>query len=611
MSQDNSEVLPEAVVQTKSRFSVVWLIPLVAAMIGGWLVYKTISEKGPTISIKLKNAAGLEPGKTKVKYRAVEMGMVKNVSFSKNLSHVIVTAEMDKNAEPHLTQGAKFWVVRPRISATNITGLDTLVSGSYIEFEPGSGNPTLQFAGLENPPVIKLDEPGRKFLLKSESLGSLGTGSVIYYREIQVGNVLGYKMAEDNKSVNVHILIKAPHDQLIKKSTKFWNISGIDVSVDADGIKVKTQSLEALIGGGVAFETPLEIKEEKPVKEDFVFKLFKNYKATQETFTEQARFIMYFDGSVRGLKIGAPVEFKGIRVGTVKEIRMEVDGDTMAIRIPVIIAIEPERIKRIGKKSGPKRNIPLLIKKGLKARLQTGSLLTGQLLVELDLYPSIPVKLTGGNISHVEIPTIPSALDEVTESAVEILADIKNLPLDELVVNLISAIQGVNQLVRSDDLTDSVANLNESLKSFHKLTSNMDKKLDVITEEISATSLVARNSIEGVEGDLEKNLSKTGDSLNLTLKEVRTLVKDVNSKVEPLATDLKRTLGATQSTLLQGEKALGKAENLISTGSPLRYELDNTLKEISAASRSIRILSDYLARHPDALIYGKTGAGTR
>ena len=611
MSQDNSEALPEAVVQAKPGFSVIWLIPLVAVIIGGWLVYKTISEKGPTISIKLKNAAGLEPGKTKVKYRAVEMGVVKNVSFSKDLSHVIVTAEMDKNAEPHLTQGAKFWVVRPRISATNITGLDTLVSGSYIEFEPGSGDPTLKFAGLENPPVIKLDEPGRKFLLKSASLGSLGTGSAIYYREIQVGNVLGYKMAEDNKNVNVHIFIKAPHDQLIKEGTKFWNISGIDVSVDADGIKVKTQSLEALIGGGVAFETPLELKEEKTVKEDFVFKLFKNYKATQETFTEQARFIMYFDGSVRGLKKGAPVEFRGIRVGTVKEIRMEVDGDTMAIRIPVIIAIEPERIKRIGEKSGPKRNIPLLIKKGLKARLQTGSLLTGQLFVELDLYPNTPIKLTGGNSSHVEIPTIPSALDEVTESAVEILADIKNLPLDELAVNLITAIQGVNQLVRSDDLTASVTNLNESLKSFHKLTSNMDKKLDVITEEISATSLVARKSIKGVEGGLNETLSKTGENLQSTLKEVRTLVKNVNSKVEPLATDLIKTLDATQSTLLQGEKALGKAENLISTGSPMRYELDNTLKEISAASRSIRILSDYLARHPDALIYGKTGAGTR
>ena len=169
-SEDNSEVLPEAIAQASTRFSIVWLIPLIAAMIGGWLAYKTISEKGPTITIQFKDAAGLEPEKTKVKYRAVEMGVVNHVAFSADLSHVLVTATMDKNAEPHLTEGAKFWVVRPRISATNITGLDTLVSGSYIEFEPGAGNPSLEFVGLEQPPVIKVDEPGRKFVLKSKSL---------------------------------------------------------------------------------------------------------------------------------------------------------------------------------------------------------------------------------------------------------------------------------------------------------------------------------------------------------------------------------------------------------------------------------------------------------
>lgn len=577
-SENNSEALPEAIARAKPGFSMIWLIPLVAVLIGSWLVYKTISEKGPTITIKFKDAAGLEPGKTKVKYRAVEMGQVRSVTFSKDLSHVIVTVEMDKNAEHHLTQGTKFWVVRPRISATNITGLDTLVSGSYIEFEPGSGNPAIEFTGLEKPPVIKLDEPGRKFVLKSESLGSLGAGSAIYYREIQVGNVLGYEMDEGNKNVNVHIFVKAPHDQLVKESTKFWNISGIDVSLDADGIKVSTQSLEALIGGGISFETPMR-SEKEPVEENFVFRLFKNYKATQETFTEQAFFIMYFDGSVRGLKKGAPVEFKGIRVGTVKEIRMEIDGETMAIRIPVVIVIEPERIKRIGKKSGPNRNVPLLIKKGLKARLQTGTLLTGQLYVELDLFPEIPIKRVGGNSNYVEIPTIPSALDEMTESATEILADIKKLPLDKLVVNLITTVQGINKLVRSEELAESATNLNQSLKSFKNLADNMDGKLGTVTKDISDTS-----------------------------KDVRTLVKGVNEQIEPLAADLLKTLDKTQSILSQGEKTLVKADEVISAGSPLRYELDNTLKEISTAARSIRILSDYLARHPDALLYGKTGA---
>lgn len=618
MTQDSSKQLPETIVQTKTGFSLVWLIPLIAMGIGAWLAYKTISEKGPTITIKFKDGSGLEPGKTKVKYRAVEMGEVKNVTFSEDLSHVLVTAVLDKEAEPHLTEDAKFWVVRPRISATNITGLDTLVSGSYIEFEPGSGNPSVEFSGLEVPPVIKLNEPGRKFMLKAESLASLDAGSAVYFREIPVGIVLGYKMAKDNKSVNVPIFIKAPHDQLVRQNTKFWNISGIDVSVDADGIKVKTQSLEALIGGGIAFETPLNVEGEGLVEENTTFSLFKSYPATREIFNEQELFIMYFEGSVRGLKVGAPVEFKGIRVGTVKEIRMEIDGDTMAIRIPVLIAIEPERIKRVGRKSRPRDNVPLFIKRGMKARLQTGSLLTGQLFVELDLYPETPITLVGGDKKYIEIPTIPSALDEVTESATEILADIKNLPLEELAVNLIDAVQGINRLVSSDELTKSAATLNKSLNSFHVLANNMNVKLDMVVKEISETSLIARQTLEQgkttivkAEEDIEETLSKAGNELQGTLKDIRALVKEVDGQVKPLTNSLLTTLDKTQRALTQGQKTLLKADEVISGGSPLRYELDNTLREISSASRSIRILSDYLARHPDALIYGKTGAGPR
>ncbi len=618
MTQDNSETLPEARVQNKTGFSIIWLIPLIAAGIGGWLTYKTISEKGPTITIKFKDGSGLEPDKTKVKYRAVEMGEVNHVTFSRDLSHVLVTATLNKDAEPHLTEDAKFWVVRPRISATNITGLDTLVSGSYIEFEPGSGEPAKEFMALEEPPIIKLNEPGRKFLLKSESLGSLSAGSPVYFREINVGNVLGYEMAEDKKSVNLHIFIKAPHDQLIKNNTKFWNLSGIDFSMDADGIRVKTQSLEALIGGGIAFESPLTAEKAKPVKEDSVFKLYKSYQATRENFSKQELFIMYFEGSVRGLKVGAPVEFRGIRVGTVKDITMEVNRSTIAIRIPVIIALEPERIKRIGRESSPQQTVPLFIKRGLKARVQTGSLLTGQLFVEFDFFPDTPIKLVGGDSEYIEIPTVPSTLDEVAESATEILADIKNLPLEELVVNLIDTVQGVNRLVRSDQLMESVEILNTSLQGFQQLTDNLNAKLDIVTNEISETTLIARQTLEqsqtsiaNAEGQFEETLSTAGSDLRGALKDIRGLVKEVNDKIEPISSNLIGTLDKTQTALTQGQKTLSTADESIAVGSPLRYELDNTLQEISSAARSIRILSDYLARHPDALLYGKTGAGSR
>ncbi len=541
---DELEPLPEVAVQEKPGISFVWLIPLVAAIIGAGLAYKTVTEKGPTITVVFKDGGGLEEDKTRIKYRSVEVGVVKTVALSEDLSHVVVTAELHKSAEPHLKEGTQFWLVRPRISATRVTGLETLVSGVYVEMEPGPGKAALAFTALENPPVVRKDAPGIKYVLKADSLGSLNNGSPIFFRDIQVGEVLGYEITDDTQGVDLHIFIKEPYDKLVRRESKFWNLSGFEASVTADGIKMRTESLASMLAGGIAFYTPGNLPAGAPPPENAVFRLHSSYEDTVNEFTRSVDLIMYFDGSVRGLKVGAPVEFRGIQVGRVKEVRMEYNEKTLDIRIPVLIELQPERVKTIGKPSdNPVRDVERLVQRGLRARLKTGSLLTGQLFVEMDLLPDTPLNLIGGDNGYPEIPTLPSTLDEIAKTTTEIMQDLKELPLEELIRSLIVTAKSVQRLVDSVEVEDSIASFNQSMEQLQSFLGSIDGKV-----------------------------------------------------IAPLAT-----------TLEKGESALAEMESMISEDSPIRVDLAKSLEELSGAARSMRILADYLERHPEALVHGKAG----
>ncbi len=548
---DDPEDFPEVEVQEKSGISFVWLIPVIAACIGGWLAYKTVTEKGPTITLAFKNGGGLEAGKTKIKYRAVEVGLVKTVDLSEDLSHVVVTAELQKSAEPHLKEGTQFWLVQPRVSTTQISGLETLVSGVYIEMEPGMGKTKTTFTALENPPVVRKDAPGIKYVLKAESLGSLNNGSPIYFRDIQVGEVLGYEITDDAHGVDLHIFIEAPYHKLVRADSKFWNMSGFDVSVTADGFQMRTDSLASLLAGGIAFFTPGNLPGGEPPAEGMVFPLYRSYEDTVHQFTRSVELIMYFDGSVRGLKVGAPVEFRGIRVGQVKDVRMEYNEKTLDIRIPVLIELQPERVKTIGKPTDDTvRDVERLIQRGLRARLKTGSLLTGQMFIEMDLLPKTPLKLVGSDSGYPEIPTLPSTFDEITKTTTEIMQDLKDLPLEELISSLILTAKSVKRMTDSVEIEDTIASFNQSLDKVQSFVGQLD----------------------GIVGQLDGKV------------------------IEPLAV-----------TLEKGQATLTEIESLVSEDSPLRVDLARSLEELSGAARSMRILADYLERHPEALVHGKAG----
>jgi paraquat-inducible protein B len=367
--------IPEAAIRTGKSFSIIWVVPIVAAIIGGWLIFKALSEKGPEITIVFKSAEGLEAGKTKLKYKDVVVGLVDSISLSKDLSSVIVKADLVKESEIFMKDKTRFWVVRPRISAGEVSGLGTLMAGAYIAVDPSQeGKSRLSFTGLERPPVVTADVPGSRFELRADRLGSLDSGSPIYYRQLRVGEVEEYELDQDGQALTIKIFIRAPYDQFVLKNTRFWNASGLDFTVDANGLKVNTESVIALLLGGIAFDTPVELESSAAAQTGEKFQLYgSRQEALKKSYTIKSYWLIKINGSVKGLAPGAPVQFRGIQVGQVMDINLKIDPDNIDMRIPVLIEIEPERIFKADKISDDvearKQFMTLLVAKGLRAQL--------------------------------------------------------------------------------------------------------------------------------------------------------------------------------------------------------------------------------------------------
>jgi paraquat-inducible protein B len=444
------ENVPNPVVKKKRQFSIVWLIPLVAALIGAWLAYKTISEKGPTITITFENAEGLEAGKTKIKYKDVEIGQVESIRLSRDLSHVVLTADLVKDAEQYLTENTRFWVTRARVTASQITGLGTIFSGAYIGIEPGKeGKPVRAFKGLETPPVISTDVPGRYYMLRADRLGSIDIGVPVYYRQIKVGQVVAYDLAKDGQAVNIKIFVHAPYDGQVRENTRFWNAGGVDVSLSASGLQVNTESLVSMLLGGVAFETPVNLEPGEIAKDGHLFKLYANREQSyQKTYLEKRYFVLFFNESVRGLAPGAPVEFRGIKIGQVLDVTLEASHTTLEFRTPVLIEIEPERFSITGKQTETKEKVlEKLIERGLRAQLKTGNLLTGQLYVELGFYPNAPRRGVEYAGKYPVIPTVPTPLEAASETLAKFLDRLDKLPLEQTVTELRQGVKALNETI--------------------------------------------------------------------------------------------------------------------------------------------------------------------
>ncbi|NOT11905.1 MAG: MCE family protein [Methylococcaceae bacterium] len=435
MDSDESFNTSEVKLNKKSELPLVWLLPLVALLVSGWLIYKSMSEKGPMITISFPTAEGLEVDKTKIRYLDVEVGKVTAITINDDLKTILVTAQMNSDAANYLNKNTSFWVVRPQVGLGGISGLGTLISGAYIEIKPSDGPKESHFIGLTAPPLLKNTDQGKQFVLETSDLGSMRPGTPINFHGINVGEVLSHELSKDADAIRLTIFIHAPYDQFVRKNTRFWVDSGIDLSAGADGFKVRTGPLISLLSGGIAFRAAANdgVKDIQP--ENTLFQLYETYdQSTQIIYKNTLRYVMYFNGSVRGLTEGAPVQLRGIPIGSVSNISLELDKKTAELRVPVTVELEPDRIREVNNQANVSDMdiMAQLIKKGLRAQLQTGSLLTGQLLVDLDFHPKSRIVETANDSVYPEFPTTTSSLDQFTHSAQIIMDKIAKLPLDKL-----------------------------------------------------------------------------------------------------------------------------------------------------------------------------------
>lgn len=568
MTDSDFQQLPEADVdQKKSHISIVWLLPLVVILIGGWLVFKTLSEEGKTITIQFNTAEGIEAGKTKVKYLDVEVGRVTAVDIGGDKKeqrfYVLLTVEMNPGIDPYLTDASRFWVVRPRIGAGGVSGIGTLLSGAYIGMDPSDeGRRVDRFVGLERPPNVYSYTPGTRYRLKAAE-STVSVGSPVLFRDIKVGEVTKSELAEDRSGVDIEIFVEAPHDlSVTEKHTRFWDVSGVDVKLSAAGLELEMGSLVSLVSGGIAFETSAA-GDQAPADTQFI--LYKTRDASKETeITVTVPYVLHFRESVRGLSPGAPVEYRGIRLGTVKDIQFRPDIEKGESFIYVMINLEPQRIpfypdKQMPAGAGDAARLKPWVERGLRARLQTGNLLTGQLFVELDMYPdAAPAEIFFDEEGLPVLPTLPGDLKSITNSITKILAQLEKLPIEEIGRDLQQTTAGVNQLVNSGELQQAVASLSRAATQLDSLIGAANGKVGPLLGNITRVSA-----------------------------EAETLVENTNAAVQ------------------KAEVTLAALNGVTSGKGPLGVEILRTLEELRAAMRAVRVMMEYLERHPEALLKGK------
>ncbi|PLC03982.1 mammalian cell entry protein [Variovorax sp. RO1] len=515
--------------------SLIWLIPIVAALVGVTLVAKILMGRGPEIVLTFKTAEGLEAGKTAVKYKDVQIGLVQSLRLARDRSHVRVLVQLNKEAEGFTSADSRFWVVRPRLDTSGISGLGTLLSGAYIGADAGVEKETAgEFTGLEVPPIVTRGDSGQQFLLRARDVGSLDVGSPVYFRRIKVGQVAAYELDGDGRGVTLRVFVNAPYDKFVGMNTRFWPASGIDAQLSASGFTLRTQSLATILLGGIAFQAPDDAMGPL-AKENTAFVLAQDEtSAMKEPDGPSQTLLMYFNQSLRGLTPGAPVDFRGVVLGEVKSIGVEFDRAEREFRMPVLVQIYPDRLRRRESGAGAQgtesratqqERLRFLAEKGLRAQLRNGNLLTGQVYVALDFFPKSPPVKIDLSKSPIELPTIANSLDEIQSQVQEIATKLNKVPYEQI----------------AGDLRTTLATLNKTLTSTEQTVNRINTD---VTPELAAA-----------------------------MKDVR---KTVNSAERTLADD-----------------------------SPLQQDMRQTLRELTRAAGSVRILTDYLERHPESLLRGK------
>jgi paraquat-inducible protein B len=438
----------QASVKPRRKVPVIWLVAIVAAVLGIWLVAYNYLTQGPTISIIFSNAEGIQPGKTKIKALSVELGVVESVELTKSLDQVKVIAKLQRFAEPLLREDTQFWVVRPRVGPGGISGLGTILSGGYIRLEAGvGGEGRRKFDGLDQPPVTPAGTPGLKLVLESDRAGSVTAGDPVLYRGYQVGAVESADFDAARQTVRYSLFIDEPYDALVTNNTRFWNASGITLKAAATGLEVQLGSLQTLLIGGVAFDLPEGVIAGAPAQNGESFKLFPSQDAAnRKSYDNYLEYVVAFRQSVGGIQPGAPVQYRGVNIGTVQRLMItelasqvfrddETAGPALegGSPIPILIRVEPARLGLPDTRQTlelMRANVEDGVKKGLRATLKTGNLLTGSSLVSMDYYPEEGSASMGEFAGYQALPTLSGGIAGLEQKLNQLLTKLNNLPLE-------------------------------------------------------------------------------------------------------------------------------------------------------------------------------------
>ena len=541
--------LPEEAPVRRTRFSLILLIPVLAILISGWLAWKHFATRGPEITITFDTADGLTPGQTQVKNKAVTLGTVQEITLSKDMRHVNVKVQMNANSAHILTDNTRFWVVRPRINGASITGLDTLISGAYIAIDPGTPNGHYQteFRGLESVPGVRSDQPGTTFWLVSPALGSLGQGAPVFFRDVPVGEVLGYTMPPGGEGpIVIQVFVKAPYDHYLRTDSRFWNVSGIQVGLGAGGLKVQMQSIQALFSGGVAFGLPDRRRElAAPVAPaNSVFKLYTSQEdADSARYHQRLRVATYIDTSVKGLAAGSQVSMFGLQVGTVTAVKLQIPSPQDKPRVRVEMQIEPERMMPEWKESQlaqAKEYLAAFVANGMRASVQSASFLTGESMIGLQFVKNAPPLALTYEGDVAIMPSQPGGVDGIMDSVSTITDKIAAMPLTQI----------------GEHVNDLIAHADGRLNS----------------REVTQSLVAFRNSLQHLD----------------------TLTKNANQHLPELLASLQGTMNNAQSLL-----------GAYGGDTDFHRSLQGMITQMTQMARSLRLLTDYLDHHPSALITGR------
>ena len=545
------------------RLSVIWLTPVFALAVVAWLSWHTLMQRGPAITVRFTSAEGLTAGETEIRHKGVRVGTVESFELSPDLSEVLVHARMTHDVSTRLRASTRFWIVTPRVGTSGITGLNTLVSGAYIEMYPGEGEPQREFVGLEDPPLLQPDAPGRAFTLTQDELGSIGPGTPVNYRGVQVGQVEGYALDANGRHVNIYAFVRAPYDALVHDDTRFWDASAIDVSAGPQGIRVRLNSLQQLVTGAIGFDTPLPPSTEAPTQSvgkaiaqqaagrqllasaaskaapeavaDKVFPLYDSQAIAQRNRRgAHLTYTLRFDDSAAGLQAGTSVQLQGVAIGEVTQAKLVYDAAAGALYESATMEIDPGVVQLVGiahrtdaeQVSAVRNGLARLVARGLRAQLITSNLLTGQKVIAMDIVAGAPKAQLDPNAASPEFPTTHGA------------------DIDAIMQNLQNTLHHIDQATAGPALGNAIRNLDATLSHLEQIT------------------------------------------------------RDVQPQIKPLIDSLRATADAAQSAAQSAGSTLGP-------DGALATQLPALMQQISEAARALRELSEFLARHPDALLRGR------